>query len=153
MADTTKETYSIKTRIFYILKQYKQVINILFLDIWYLHGNEFLNSDNLRLSKDGPLHHITNTNNGKVLGINNSKVIEEDFVEGKLGQLWDKLRHPRIEDWFFLRNAESSMFLYPTSEKKLELKGSILLKSIYSEKVTKGPDNLVLIPFGLSSLQ
>ena len=85
---------------------------------------------NLTMSKDGPLHHITNTNNGKVLGINNSKVIEEDFVEGKLGQLWDLLE---IEDqfsiyefiYFALRNAESSMFLYPTSEKKLELKGSI----------------------------
>ena len=105
------------------------------------------------MSKDGPLHHITNTNNGKVLGINNSKVIEEDFVEGKLGQLWDKFSNPYNDLYFALRNAESSMFLYPTSEKKLELKGSILLMSIYSEKVTKRPDHLVLIPFGLSSLR
>ena len=75
-------------------------------------------------SKDGPLHHITNTNNGKVLGINNSKLIEEDFVEGKLGQLWDKISYPDYEN-FNLLNAESTMSLYPTSEKKLELKGSI----------------------------
>ena len=92
---------------------------------------------NLTLSKDGPLHHINNTNTGKVLGINNSKVIEEDFVEGKLGQLWDKILDPHSKDYFALRNAESSTFLYPTSEKKLELKGSILLMSIYSEKVKK----------------
>ena len=77
------------------------------------------------MSEDGPLHHIKNTNNGKVLGINNSKVIEEDFVEGKLGQLWDKILEPDSKRYFALRNAESSMFLYPTSEKKLELKGSI----------------------------
>ena len=104
-----------------------------FLDPWYwreygntLETDEYSNYQwNLTLSEDGPLHHIKNTNNGKVLGINNSKVIEEDFVEGKLGQLWDKILEPDSKRYFALRNAESSMFLYPTSEKKLELKGSI----------------------------
>ena len=82
---------------------------------------------NLTLSKDGPLHHINNTNTGKVLGINNSKVIEEDFVEGKLGQLWDQ--NPFRGDYFTLQNAGSlSMFLSATSKSALELQSMWLLQ-------------------------
>ena len=114
-----------------------------FLDPWYWreYGNTLINEYtnslvnatfghyyywNLTLINDGPLHHLRNTNNGKVLGISNSKLIEEDFVEGKIGQLWVKFS-PK-GGFFSLRNAESSMVLIATSKKKLELKGSILVK-------------------------
>ena len=83
--------------------------------------------------------YIRNIKNGKVLGIDKSEVIEQDFVEGKLGQLW---RGPRSHDGyndgngtftphlfpFTLQNAESLSMALTTSKSNFELKGIRLMK-------------------------
>ena len=107
--------------------------------LWKLEGNVLKNKANLWQSNDQwnltqssnnwPLIYIRKTDNSKVLGINNGKVIEEDIVEGKLGQLWDQ--NPFRGDYFTLQNAGSlSMFLSATSKSELELQSMWLLQYI-----------------------
>ena len=105
--------------------------------LWTLEGNVLKNKANLWQSNDQwnltfdnwPLIYIRKTDNSKVLGINNGKVIEEDIVEGKLGQLWDQ-NYIR-GDYFILQNAGSlSMVLSATSKSALELQSMWLLQYI-----------------------
>ena len=73
---------------------------------------------------------IENINKTKVWGItNDSKVILENFEEGKDGQLWKK-GEPNAEGYFTLENYNVSKFLTAASLTTLELKGNITLRWI-----------------------
>ena len=50
-------------------------------------------------------------------------VIEEDFVDGKPGQVW-KQGKPDAEGYFSLEDSKSSKILTATSSSKLEVKGN-----------------------------
>ena len=73
---------------------------------------------------------IENINKTMVLGTtNDSKVILENFEEGKDGQLWKK-GEPNAEGYFTLENYNVSKFLSAASLTSLELKGNITLRWI-----------------------
>ena len=59
-----------------------------------------------------------------VLGIaNDGTVIEEEFVDGKPGQLWKKGK-PDAEDYFSLESSKSSKILTATSSSNIEVIGN-----------------------------
>ena len=60
---------------------------------------------------------------------NDSKVILENFEEGKDGQLWKK-GEPNAEGYFTLENYNVSKFLSAASLTSLELKGNLTLRWI-----------------------
>ena len=80
------------------------------------------NQWNLTTNDDGTLINIKNADTEKVLGIDDFKVIEEDFVQCKLSQLWKK-GQPNNEGYFTLQNAESSKVMTAISRSSLEIKG------------------------------
>ena len=73
---------------------------------------------------------IENINKTKVWGTtNDSKVILENFEEGKDGQLWKK-GEPNAEGYFTLESYNVSKFLTAASLTSLELKGNKTLRWI-----------------------
>ena len=77
------------------------------------------------------LIYVENINETKVWGTtNDSKVILENFEEGKDGQLWKK-GEPNAEGYFTLENYNVSKFLTAASLTSLELKGNIYYITSY----------------------
>ena len=73
--------------------------------------------------------YIENINRKKVWGTtNDSKVILEDFEEGKAQQLWKK-GEPDAEGYFTLENSGVPKVI-TVSESGLEIKGKIILRWI-----------------------
>ena len=58
---------------------------------------------------------------------NDSKVILENFDEGKDEQLWKK-GEPNAEGYFTLENYKLSKFLSASTSTSLELKGNVTFK-------------------------
>ena len=58
---------------------------------------------------------------------NDSKVILENFEEGKDEQLWKK-GEPNAEGYFTLENYKLSKFLSASTSTSLELKGNVTFK-------------------------
>ena len=75
--------------------------------------------------------YIENINRKKVWGTtNDSKVILEDFEEGKAQQLWKK-GEPDAEGYFTLENSGvPKVVITAISESGLEMKGNITLRWI-----------------------
>ena len=108
-----------------------------------MEGNRLINNASLWQSNEqwnlteaaNGFIYIRNIKNGKVLGIDNNKVIEQDFLEGKLGQLWIGPSHYNssslYEGSFTLQNAESLSMVLTTSKSNFELKGIWLMKYGY----------------------
>ena len=70
--------------------------------------------------------HIQNSKTNKVLGTtHDGKVIEEDLVDNKPGQLWMKGR-PNSEGYFILENSHSLKVMTAISESNLEIRGMYL---------------------------
>ena len=73
---------------------------------------------------------IININKTKVLGAtNDSKVILENFEEGKDGQLWKK-GEPDAEGYFTLENRKVKKVITAISESGVEIRGKITLRWI-----------------------
>ena len=84
----------------------------------------------LHIGQEEDLICIENINKTMVWGTtNDSKVILENFEEGKDGQLWKK-GEPNAEGYFTLENYNVSKFLTAASLTSLELKGNITLRWI-----------------------
>merc|ERR1712110_741499 len=77
--------------------------------------------------------YIGNASNNKFLGVkSDGKVIQEDFVAGKQGQLWKK-GSLDAEGYFTLENSEAPKFLTATADNNLEITKNIE-QSIAKEK-------------------
>ena len=81
------------------------------------------------MTKDD-LIYIENISKSKVLGItHDGRVIEEDFVEDKPGQLW-KRGKSNADGYFSLENSDTPKVITAISPSRLEVKG----KSKLSDK-------------------
>ena len=92
-------------------------------DIWS-------SDDNFTITSNDSLYWIENISNKEktVLGRVNRKnnvVKEEDFVEGKDGQLWKK-GEPNDEDYFTLEGSKSPKVMTAVSEDRIKMKGKLM---------------------------
>ena len=106
--------------------------------VWYLDGSTLENKaadlwkspDKWKFGKKGEMYYIENVTKKKVLGATNfGKVIEEDFEEDNLKQLWKKVDPvgPTNEGDILLENAESTKYMTAISNNSIEIKGNCLL--------------------------
>ena len=106
--------------------------------VWYLEGSTLENKaadlwksqDEWKFGQKGEMYYIENVTKKKVLGATNfGTVIEEDFEEDNLKQLWKKVDPvwPTTEGHFLFENAESKKFMTAISNKSIEIKGNCLL--------------------------
>ena len=102
---------------------------------------------------DDSVIYVGNTSNNKFLGtMPDGNVIQEDFVDGKQGQLWKK-GSLNAEGYFTLENSETSKFLTATSAENLEITKNIeqsiasekWYESFYDKDTLKSPSYYLLI--------
>ena len=96
--------------------------------LWKLDGTALKSKANVWTSNDEwniKNKCIQNISKQKVLGTAyDGKVIEEEFTEGKFGQLWIK-GEPNNEGYFTLRNPQSQKVMTAISATGLEMKGNL----------------------------
>ena len=108
--------------------------------LWKLHRNTIQNKANIWMTKDnwnfktkGNFVYIENDSKKEVLGTtDDGKLILEDHVEDKPGQLW-KRGEPDDEGYFVIQNSQSLKYITAISESSLEIRGKCILK-YYSPK-------------------
>ena len=100
--------------------------------LWKLDGGELKNKADKPIldkkwnitTKKTDISIVNILDRNLVIGIsNNGTVIEEDFVDGKPGQVW-KRGKPDAEGYFSLKDSKSSKILTATSSSNLEVIGN-----------------------------
>ena len=96
-----------------------------------MEGTTLKNKANLWTSDDewnirtrDKFAYIENISKNKVLGItHDGSITEEDFVEGKPGQLW-KRGKSNADGYFILENSDTPKVMSAISPSRLEVKGN-----------------------------
>ena len=97
--------------------------------LWKINGSQLTNKGiskkEWNITTKRTFFNIENISNKKlVLGITNyGKVIEEEFVDGKPGQLWKKGKSD-ADGYFRLEGSKSSKILTATSSSNIEVLGN-----------------------------